>query len=137
MRQIGRVIIHCSATRPSQDIGAETITAWHLANGWNTIGYHWVIRRGGDVERGRPESIAGAHVAGHNQDSIGICLIGGVSERGVPESNYTRAQWAALESLVRDIIGRYPGAKVSGHRDWTDAKACPCFDARAWWYGQA
>lgn len=137
MREIGRIIIHCSATKPTMDIGKAEITEWHTARGWNTIGYHYVIRRSGDIEQGRPEAIAGAHVAGHNSDSLGICMVGGIDEKGRPDANFTRPQWAALEHLVTQILVQHPDAKVSGHRDWTDAKACPSFDARAWWYGTA
>jgi len=138
MRQIGRIIIHCAATKPSMDIGAAEIRKWHVdGNGWNDIGYHYVIRRSGEVERGRSEHVAGAHVAGHNADSIGICMVGGVDDQGKPASNFTRQQWAALDHLVAQILVSYPGAKVSGHNDWSDAKACPSFNARAWWYGGA
>jgi N-acetylmuramoyl-L-alanine amidase len=135
VRQINRVIIHCAATKPSQDIGVSEITKWHEARGFNGVGYHWVIRRNGDVERGRSEHVAGAHVAGHNADSIGVCLVGGIDEKGRPQANFTRQQWAALEHLVTQLLVRYPGAKISGHNNWTVAKACPSFDARAWWSG--
>jgi N-acetylmuramoyl-L-alanine amidase len=133
VRDIRRIIIHCSATNPSMDIGAPEIERWHRDRGWNGIGYHWVIRRSGDVESGRSEAIAGAHVAGHNSDSIGICLVGGVDAKNRPDSNFTRHQWAALDHLVTQLLIRFPGAEVSGHRDWTDAKACPSFDVKSWW----
>ena len=86
MRQIDHIIVHCSYTPPSMDIGAETIREWHTlpkpkGRGWSDIGYHWVIRRNGTVEAGRSEERAGAHAKGYNQDSIGICLIGGKSEK--------------------------------------------------------
>ena len=134
MRDIRRVIIHCSATKPGMDIGAAEIRKWHVdGNGWNDIGYHYVIRRSGEIEKGRSEYVAGAHVAGHNADSIGVCMVGGINDAGKPDSNFTRSQWAALEHLVKQLLVNYPGAKISGHRDWTDAKACPSFDVRAWW----
>lgn len=133
VRPIRRIIIHCSATKPEQDIGAAEIREWHVAKGWQDIGYHHVIRRDGTREEGRPESRVGAHVAGHNMDSIGICLVGGIDDAGRPDANFTRAQWVSLEQLVKNCVMRHPGATVSGHRDWTDAKACPCFDVKAWW----
>ena len=138
MREIRRVIIHCSATKPGMDIGAAEIRKWHVdGNGWNDIGYHYVIRRSGEIEKGRSEHIAGAHVAGHNGDSIGVCLVGGIDDKGKPDANFTAAQWAALDHLVTQLTKvSYPGATVSGHRDWTDAKACPSFDVRAWWGGR-
>jgi N-acetylmuramoyl-L-alanine amidase len=47
------IAIHCSATRPSQDVGAADIRKWHKAQGWADIGYHFVIRRDGKIEKGR------------------------------------------------------------------------------------
>lgn len=134
MRQIDKIIIHCSATRPAMDIGVAEIRQWHIAKQWADVGYHYVIRRSGNIEPGRPERLIGAHVQGHNSDSIGICMVGGVDDKNRPEANFTRSQWSALEHLVKQLLVTYPGAEISGHRDWTDAKACPSFDAKAWWY---
>jgi hypothetical protein len=38
-----------------------------------------------------------------------------------------------VAELTDQLVSQYPGATVSGHRDWSDAKACPSFDAKAWW----
>ena len=133
MRAINRIIIHCAATKPSMDIGVAEIRQWHLANGWADVGYGYVIRRDGTIEAGRHERLIGAHVAGHNADSIGICLVGGINDAGKPDANFTRQQWAALDHLVSQLVSQYPGSEVSGHRDWTDAKACPSFSAKDWW----
>lgn len=133
MRQINWLVIHTAATRPSMDIGKKEIDRWHKERGFNGIGYHYVIRRNGKIERGRPESRIGAHVQGHNHDSIGICLVGGVNENLVPENNYTEAQWSSLEGLLRKLAAKYPEANVRGHRDFPGvSKACPCFDAEPW-----
>lgn len=134
MRRINWLVIHTAATRPSMDIGAKEIRAWHKAKGWSDIGYHYVIRRDGTVEKGRPDARVGAHVAGHNRDSIGICLVGGVNERTLkPENNYTPAQWSSLEGLLHKLSQKYGDAYVTGHRDFPGvAKACPCFDAEPW-----
>ncbi len=137
MRKIHLILIHCSDTGPGMDIGAAEIRRWHTdpkpkGRGWEDIGYHGVIRRDGALESGRPMSVAGAHCVGKNANSVGICLVGGRSESGKPESNFTPAQWATLERTVRDLIRRFPGAAVHGHNEFA-AKACPCFDAAAWW----
>jgi len=88
MRIIDTVIVHCSATKPSMDIGVDVIRQWHMNKGWSDIGYHYVIRRNGAVELGRDldkdgdvDEEIGAHAYGHNATSIGICLIGGVDDR--------------------------------------------------------
>ena len=131
MRLITKVIIHCAATKPSMDIGASEIKKWHLDRGWKDIGYHYVIRRNGDIENGIAVALAGSHTKGHNANSIGICLVGGINDKGEPESNFTKAQWATLERLVRILKVDFPHATVHGHREFA-AKACPSFDVQEW-----
>ena len=134
MRKIQAIVIHCSATKAYADIGAEEIRRWHVqGNGWRDIGYHFVIRRSGVIETGRPIEQAGAHVSGHNADSVGICLAGGLDANMRPEANYSPEQWAALKDKVLELKKAFPGAKVLGHRDYPGVnKACPCFDVRKW-----
>ena len=137
MRPIDMLLVHCSATGPSADIGVAEIREWHKARGWSDIGYHYVIRRNGTPETGRPEATVGAHAAGFNERSIGICLIGGVDadNKSKAEFNYSRRQMAALELMLTDLTRRYPKAKVIGHRDLPHvSKACPCFNVQDWWY---
>lgn len=138
------IIVHCSDTYASMDIGVKEIREWHLARGWRDIGYALVIRRDGTVERGRDldqdDDIfdeVGAHARGFNRQSIGICLVGGKSDHCGPEFNFTRAQMDALETTLTWIRARFPGIAVIGHRDVPGAhKACPSFDVGAWWYNQ-
>jgi len=133
------IVIHCSATRPTMDVGAKEIRQWHLNNGWSDIGYHWVIRRNGKVEAGRKEGLVGAHEPTRNRNGIGVCLVGGVNQKDfrIAENNYTPEQWTALEKLITDILKRYPKAKVMGHRDCPGVrKACPSFDAIKWAKGK-
>ncbi len=136
-KQTKYLVLHCSATPPGMDVGVERIREWHVqGNGWSDIGYHFVIRRDGRVENGRNEASVGSHVAGHNHYSIGICLVGGVdvaSAASAPQNNFTEAQWAALRTLLRTLLDKYPQATILGHRDFPGvSKACPSFDARAW-----
>ncbi len=78
MREINEIIVHCSATPESMDIGVKEIRDWHVNdNKWDDIGYHFVIRRDGTIECGRSIDKAGAHCKGHNAHSIGMCLVGG------------------------------------------------------------
>jgi N-acetyl-anhydromuramyl-L-alanine amidase AmpD len=128
------IVLHCSATRGVQDVGAADIRRWHKAMGWKDIGYHFVIRRNGKVELGRPERDIGSHAQGYNTASVGICMVGGLDDKTwKPTNNFTAAQWKALTTLVAQLVKRYPAAKVLGHRDFPRVqKACPCFDARTW-----
>lgn len=137
MRTITHLVVHCSATPPDRNIRAADIRKTHVEyNQWKDIGYHYVIGRDGRLEFGRPESEVGAHVSGYNQNTLGICLVGGVDGRLKPQANYTPAQKEKLIELLRALTKKYPRAEVCGHRDFPGVKkACPCFDAGAWWAG--
>lgn len=132
MRKIDMLIVHCSATPPAMDIGAKEIREWHIkGNGWKDIGYHFIIRRDGRIEDGRPVAQAGAHVAGKNAHSIGVCLVGGVDTAKRPEANFTTAQWSALARLMRTLKAQHPKATIHGHNEFA-AKACPSFNVQDW-----
>ena len=163
MRAMNLIVIHCSASPNADPLfrgrhgapGFRTpvgiIDEWHRARGFRrdpeaakrfnphlaAIGYHFVIYRNGAVAAGRHEDEIGAHVAGHNRKSLGVCLIG--------TDEYTPDQWDALAGLVGALRKKYPLARVVGHRDlspdrngdgvvtpveWT--KTCPGFDVAAW-----
>lgn len=82
IRNINEIIVHCSATAEGKDFTVADIKKWHLQRGFNDIGYHYVIYRDGSINKGRDESIIGAHCTGHNSYSIGVCYIGGVGIDG-------------------------------------------------------
>jgi N-acetylmuramoyl-L-alanine amidase len=129
MRDINKLIVHCSATREGQEISAATINKWHKNRGWSGIGYHFVIGLNGLIEYGRPVEKQGAHTKGHNKNSIGVCYIGGVEEDGkTPKDTRTEEQKCSLEELLIVLKKLHPEAVVHGHRDFS-AKACPSFDA--------
>jgi len=113
-----RAIIHHSA---SADVPSSTIHQWHLNQGWSGIGYHFVIRANGAIERGRPEWAIGSHSGpAGNGDSIGIVLTGNF-ETGKP----TAAQIESLVWLLKDYLQpKYGQLTVIGHKD-VMATACP------------
>ena len=123
--EIKHLVVHCSDTPDDEPIGAREIHEMHLGFGWHGIGYHRVIRRDGTVETARPDYWKGAHVYGHNDISLGVCLIG--------RTTFTDAQLGALEALLRQWQSDYPTAVICGHRDfsYTD-KTCPNFEVAAW-----
>jgi N-acetylmuramoyl-L-alanine amidase len=127
------IVVHCAATKPTMDIGVREIRQWHQQQGWLDVGYHFVIRRNGMLEVGRDLDAVGSHVKGHNHESIGICLAGGIDAQGTPEDNFTAEQYAALDGLIFKIKAEhYPDAKVIGHRDLDPGKACPSFSVAKW-----
>lgn len=130
MRKISKIIVHCSATIEGQDIKTRTIRDWHvLGNGWDDIGYHYVIELDGSLHTGRDEDIIGSHCKGHNSESIGICYVGGLDKNGRPKDTRTDAQKSTMLSLIKRLKAKYPGAIVYGHNNFS-SKACPCFDAK-------
>ena len=132
-RTTDKLVVHCSATKPDQDIGAADIDRWHTKNGWAGIGYHRVIRRDGTLEKGRHIDFVGAHARPWNYRSIGICLVGGVDKDGKPEDNFTPTQKKVLRAVLTEWLDEYPDAEVIGHRDVPGVKkACPSFDVKSW-----
>lgn len=134
MRNITKIVIHCADTYPRMDIDIKEIREWHVGyRGWKDVGYHYIITRKGEVQEGRPIEEMGAHVAGHNKDSIGICLVGGKFDKDNPNDElFTRAEFESLKDLLDDLWEQYPDAKVIGHCELDPKKECPCFDVQEW-----
>ena len=129
LEKINEIILHCSATPAKMDVGVKEIKDWHVrGNGWVDIGYHFVIRRDGTVEEGRPLHAVGAHCSNHNKYTIGICLVGGTaSDAKTPEDNFTEQQFQATAELIRGLERRLPGLQsIVGHNRYAN-KACPVF----------
>jgi len=127
------IAVHCSATQAKSDIGKKEIDVWHRKRKMFSIGYHYVIRRNGEIEEGRERTTMGAHVRGFNHNSIGICMIGGVDSKGKPENNYEPVQFVALKQLLNFLKTENPDAEILGHKDFPGvAKACPCFEVKEW-----
>lgn len=144
------IVVHCSATKPTLDIGRQQIREWHLSKGWADIGYSLVVRRNGLLEMGRHPDDIGAHVAGFNSTSVGICLVGGLYVDGKQAEDdfdglFTKEQASALKNALLFYKALYPSAEIVGHRDLSPdkdgdgkiekhewLKTCPGFDVRAW-----
>ena len=129
-RRINKLIIHCSAVGPHQTSSARQIDAWHRAKGWQMIGYHYVIRRDGSIEVGRPADMIGAHTSGQNSYSLGICYEGGLNETGKAADTRTPEQKATLLALLKHLKTLYPNATIHGHNEFA-RKACPCYSPGA------
>lgn len=126
-----------------RDVSTKEIHQWHLENGWSGIGYHYVIRKDGTIERGRPREAIGAHAQGFNSRSIGINLVGDF-EQAVP----TDAQMESAAMLLAELCNNYnlcPDANVIvGHRDLMSTECpgknlyhmLPILRGKAIWYQQ-
>ncbi len=138
------LVVHCAATLPKQDIGTKEIHAWHLEKGIYSerglTGYHFVIRRSGLIELGRDLPAIGAHARPHNDDSVGICLVGGgrlvkgatpKENKVVGEDNFEEIQKANLAVLLRALWLMYPDALLCPHNAIAK-KDCPSFGLWEW-----
>lgn len=133
MREIKKIIVHCSMSEWGDK---DEIDRWHRERGWDEIGYHFVILNGyskstkkfsylndGLVEEGRTLNKPGAHCKGHNQDSIGICLIG--------KYHFTSRQLlATLPQLLYHCmkVFKLEPEDIYGHYELNERKTCPNID---------
>lgn len=132
------IILHDSHTKP----GIERVVNWLRWNGRKQglldIGYHFVIDRDGHLTEARPMALIGTHTPGHDMDSIGVCLIGGLDDSEPPRvvDNFTEDQKRTLFDLVRKLKRDYGGISLAGHDELTQgrhrrgkqAHACPSCD---------
>ena len=130
MRELERIILHCSATKPGVKVSAERIKRWHIGRNFRTIGYHFVIQPNGLLEMGRPINEVGAHCKGFNKTSVGICYIGGLDAQGNACNTMTDEQVYTLAAICSAIC--YVSCKyvpLHGHREFNNTgKECPGFD---------
>ena len=86
--ETNRIVFHHSLASTSS---SAEIKSWHLERGFDDIGYHFVIRKNGSVEPGRNIRSIGAHAAGRNRDSIGVCFEGDFRRESPTEFQYDSA----------------------------------------------
>jgi N-acetylmuramoyl-L-alanine amidase len=143
-RAVDLIVIHCSATKETVNYPVEQLEKDHRARGFAKGGYHRYIRRDGAIHKLRDFFEVGAHVAGHNSHSIGICYEGGLDKDGKAKDTRTEAQQEALIKCITEAVNYSDKSikRVCGHRDLSPdkdgdgvvepnewVKMCPCFDA--------
>lgn len=131
MRKIDKIIIHCSDSKFGS---AKLIDQWHKERGFDEIGYHFVITNGvltknakyepdndSLIEVGRDINEIGAHCRGHNEYSIGICLIG--------KTMFTGLQFTTLFKMLKSLMNLYDLSEkyIFGHYEFSK-KTCPNID---------
>lgn len=104
-----RIILHHAAAKSCT---AEQIHQWHLNNGWSGAGYHFLVRKDGNIYRLRPENKVGAHASGSNSDSLGVCFEGDFMRETMGET-----QRKAGAELVSYLKAKYGLSKVQKHKD--------------------
>ena len=110
------VILHHSEGPPIQSV--EETRAFHTrpvaqgGRGWSDIAYHWLIDGQGGRHAGRAEHLVGSHCLGWSDRSIGVCALGDFDRHPMPT-----VQLAAVTELVAELLERYPGCQILGHRE--------------------
>lgn len=124
MRTINKIVIHHTASRDTGKLDASDIRRLHKnENGWRDVGYHFIVEQVDDTFEavvGRPLHEKGAHVRGHNSDSVGVALVGNFEER-TPDD---RALSVLVSRVLRPLTRLFPDAEIVGHRD-LGATLCP------------
>ena len=110
------IVLHHAAAKTCS---VRDVHEWHLAKGWNGIGYHFFVRKDGSIWAGRPINTIGAHAYGVNSQSVGICFEGNFETETMPDEQKNAGLW-----LVNFMIGKYPTATIKKHSDFNDT-ACP------------
>jgi hypothetical protein len=124
------------------------IELYHVkGNGWNDIGYNFLVDRFGTVYEGRyggiERNVVGAHAEGFNTGSVGVAVLGEYSSLSLAakarESLAKLLAWrldlahvdpATMQSFISGGNARFPAGlpvflrTVSGHRD-TGFTDCP------------
>lgn len=111
-----RIILHHAAAKSCT---AEQIHQWHLNNAWSGAGYHFLVRKDGNIYRLRPENKVGAHASGANYDSLGVCFEGDFMSETMGD-----VQRNAGAELVSYLKSKYGISKVQKHKD-VCATDCP------------
>lgn len=136
MRTIKYIVVHCTATQPTATVEALK-RYWKEEKGWgDTPGYHYLIKRGGEIVPLLEEEKISYGTYGHNKECIHIAYIGGIDKDGNPLDNRTPRQIHSMFDALVCLSEKYPGAQILGHRDFPGVKkACPSFDVREWLNG--
>ena len=134
-RKFGAVVVHWTETATNKNIGSEEINDWHLAAGIPGISYHYVIRRDGSLQRGRPVNLEGDNGAGQSLD---IVFVGGINaptgtpnqENFISARSLTRSQFNTFDHFCRAVFNTYPAMSFFGHSEIDTTQVDPGFSVR-------
>lgn len=131
------IVHHSAGVNSSSDWPAVVRSIWdyHVnSNGWDDIGYNWLIDPNGVLYEGRGNDLLGAHFCGTNGNTMGVCMMGTYTSVAPPDTALqTLTQLLGWKACDRDIdpedFSFHNGSglnlfNISGHRDGC-ATACP------------
>lgn len=131
------IVHHSAGTNNTNDWAAIVRVIYDLhvtGNGWDDIGYNYLIDPNGVIYEGRGNDIRGAHFCGSNSGTMGVCMLGTFTEvTPTPAALESLAKLLAWKSCDRDLnpLGSAYHASseltlphIAGHRQGC-ATACP------------
>ena len=129
MRNIKKIIVHCTDTLPTATV-ADLMEIFRR-NGWKNPGYHRVVNAQGSVVSLLDDEQIANGVRGHNTEAIHIAYIGGKTFIGAnPSDTRTAEQANSINRTIHDLLVKYPAAKLMGHCELNPHKACPCYNVK-------
>ena len=147
-KDIDSVVIHATDTFSNKNIGAEEIdaiqkkldpTGYAQENRKVKIGYHYIIRRDGRLQRGRDiskPSETSLDNSGRDDTCLSIAMVGGINSPATEQefqrssASFTREQYNTLEHFLRSFYNHVPGGDVYGHNDLNTDEEDPYFDVQ-------
>jgi N-acetylmuramoyl-L-alanine amidase len=117
------IVLHHTGNPTDDDLSAEEINESHQAQGWTCIGYHYVVRKDGTVEIGRPHWTVGAHAYRENYHTIGIHVCGNF-EIAEPTDAQIESTAMLIANLCTDYGLSIDRDHIVGHRELMST-ACP------------
>ncbi len=131
------IVHHSAGVNSSSDWAAVVRGIWdyHVnSNGWDDVGYNWLVDPNGELYEGRGDDVRGAHFCGNNTNTQGVCMIGTyIDEVPTAEAMTTLKEYLAWKSASNNIDPtvaslHVPSAvdipNVAGHRDGCST-TCP------------
>lgn len=131
------IVHHSAGVNTSSDWAAVVRSIWDFhvnTNGWDDIGYNWLIDPNGVLYEGRPDNWLGAHFCGQNGGTMGVCMLGTYTSVTPSDiSKETLRNLLAWKSCQEDIdpldfsFHNSSGLNlyhISGHRDGCNTE-CP------------
>jgi hypothetical protein len=131
------IVHHSAGANTANDWAAVVRAIWDFhvnVNGWDDIGYNWLVDPDGVLYEGRGDNRLGAHFCGKNGGTMGVCVMGDYT----PVTPTTDAvqmleellTWKACDAGI-DPLGSafHPSSglylkHISGHRDGCST-SCP------------
>lgn len=135
-RPITELVVHWTESYSNANLNAGQIHDRHNQLGHDGLVYHYLIRRDGTLQRGRPVEKRSGHIAGHEAFSIAIAFVGGYNTE-TQETNFenntgirslNRSQFNTFDEILRVFYAKYPAGQVFGHNDLEEDAEDPGFD---------